>query len=526
MNISASTSASCPRVLSIAGTDPSGGAGIQADLKSIGAAGGYGMSVTTALVAQNTQGVRSIHIPPQSFLTEQLAAVFDDVTVDAVKVGMLGDATTVATVSDWLDKHPVPVVVVDPVMVATSGDRLLTEEAEEAVRRFVANHATVVTPNLLELAVLLNTEPATSMDETIEQARTLARDVDVAVLAKGGHLTEDRADNALILPDGSVSVIPVPRVETNNTHGTGCSLSSALATRLSGGDSPAHAVEWATRWLRESIEFADELQVGRGNGPIDHFHRMRKLSRAGSAVPWFDQMHAAEHSDTGGGNVQLNKPTISPAGTHTEELWESVSSDIWPEILDLSFIRALGEGTLHTADFAFYLNQDSLYLREYSRALAGLSTRASNPEEQVFWAKGAAGALVEEAEMHRTWLANNSVTLSAHPSPVTKAYTDHLIASVLSQDYVVGVAAVLPCYWLYAEIGAVLHAKNHPGHPYSLWLATYADEEFAQATQSAIQWMEQALEKATEEQRRAARKAFIYASIHEREFFDQAYRAW
>ena len=143
-----------PRVLSIAGTDPTGGAGIQADLKSIAAAGGYGMCVTTALVAQNTQGVREIHTPPQSFLRAQLDAVFDDVEVDAVKIGMLGDVETTRTVADYLAAHPVPVVVVDPVMVATSGDRLLSADAEEALRQLVRDHATVVTPNLPELAVL------------------------------------------------------------------------------------------------------------------------------------------------------------------------------------------------------------------------------------------------------------------------------------------------------------------------------------------------------------------------------------
>ena len=143
-----------PRVLSIAGTDPTGGAGVQADLKSIGAAGGYGMAVVTALVAQNTQGVREIHTPPQSFLDAQLQSVFDDVQVDAIKIGMLGDVETTETVANWLLRVGVPVVVLDPVMVATSGDRMLSEEAEQAVRE-LTRLATVVTPNLPELAMLV-----------------------------------------------------------------------------------------------------------------------------------------------------------------------------------------------------------------------------------------------------------------------------------------------------------------------------------------------------------------------------------
>lgn len=268
-----------PRVLSIAGTDPTGGAGVQADLKSIGAAGGYGMAVVTALVAQNTQGVREIHTPPQSFLDAQLQSVFDDVQVDAIKIGMLGDVETTETVANWLLRVGVPVVVLDPVMVATSGDRLLSEEAEQAVRE-LTRLATVVTPNLPELAMLVGEPVATTVRQAVEQAQRFAKEMNVSVLAKGGHLSSSQADNALVTPAGEVFNVAVERVETKNTHGTGCSLSSALATRLAAGDSPQRAVEWASEWLREAIEYADDLHVGQGNGPVDHFHRLRRLARS------------------------------------------------------------------------------------------------------------------------------------------------------------------------------------------------------------------------------------------------------
>ncbi|WP_353955893.1 bifunctional hydroxymethylpyrimidine kinase/phosphomethylpyrimidine kinase [uncultured Corynebacterium sp.] len=268
-----------PRVLSIAGTDPTGGAGVQADLKSIGAAGGYGMAVVTALVAQNTQGVREIHTPPQSFLDAQLQSVFDDVQVDAIKIGMLGDVETTETVANWLLRVGVPVVVLDPVMVATSGDRMLSEEAEQAVRE-LTRLATVVTPNLPELAMLVGEPVATTVRQAVEQAQRFAKEMNVSVLAKGGHLSSSQADNALVTPAGEVFNVAVERVETKNTHGTGCSLSSALATRLAAGDSPQRAVEWASEWLREAIEYADDLYVGQGNGPVDHFHRLRRLARS------------------------------------------------------------------------------------------------------------------------------------------------------------------------------------------------------------------------------------------------------
>ena len=268
-----------PRVLSIAGTDPTGGAGVQADLKSIGAAGGYGMAVVTALVAQNTQGLREIHTPPQSFLDAQLQSVFDDVQVDAIKIGMLGDVETTETVANWLQRVDVPVVVLDPVMVATSGDRLLSEEAEQAVRE-LTRLATVVTPNLPELAMLVGEPVATTVRQAVEQAQRFAKEMNISVLAKGGHLSSSQADNALVTPAGEVFNVAVERVETKNTHGTGCSLSSALATRLAAGDSPQRAVEWASEWLREAIEYADDLHVGQGNGPVDHFHRLRRLARS------------------------------------------------------------------------------------------------------------------------------------------------------------------------------------------------------------------------------------------------------
>lgn len=263
-----------PNILSIAGTDPTGGAGIQADLKSIAAAGGYGMCVITSLVAQNTQGVRDIHTPPQGFLLAQLDAVFDDVQVDAVKIGMLGDAPTTHAVSNYLHTHPVPLVVVDPVMVATSGDRLLTTDAEDALRKLVCDHATVVTPNIPELAVLVGNAPAASFSEAVEQGEHLATSAQVSVLVKGGHLTGSHASNALVSPDGSLTFAKVPRVNTTNTHGTGCSLSSAFATRLALTGEPDQALKWSSAWLYGAIAAADELNVGQGRGPVNHFHHL------------------------------------------------------------------------------------------------------------------------------------------------------------------------------------------------------------------------------------------------------------
>ena len=505
-----------PRVLSIAGTDPTGGAGVQADLKSIAAAGGFGMSAVTALVAQNTRGVRSVHTPPHAFLREQLACVFDDVTVDAVKIGMLGDAETVAVVAEALAAHPAPHVVLDPVMVASSGDRLLDEDAEAAVRDLV-RHVNVITPNLRELAVLCDAPVAGDLDEALAQAAGLAAGTGTTVIVKGGHLTGAAADNAVVHPDGAVHHVPTRRVDTRNTHGTGCSLSAALATRIAAGETVADALTWSTRWLHEAIRHADALEVGGGHGPVDHFHRAHRLAAAADATPW---PHLTGPLPTS----PAPAPHLEPAGPHTQALWEA-TGQVWGEVMDLAFICQLRDGTLPRRDFAFYLDQDAQYLNRYSRALSLLSASATDEEGRIGWSEGAVGVLAGEAQLHRDWLGVHGVSVTA-PSPVTLAYTNFLVASCAVEPYAVGAASVLPCYWLYAEIGFELMRDNHPDHPYRAWLDTYSGEEFIAGARGAIARTERALAEASPAERGQAMAAYLNACVYEREFFAQADRAW
>lgn len=543
-----------PRVLSIAGTDPSGGAGIQADLKSITASGGYGMCVTTSLVAQNTCGVREVFTPPLEFLTAQLAAVFDDVTVDAVKIGMLGDADTIRTVRIWLSEHPVPVVVLDPVMIASSGDRLLQAEAEQALRDLVPL-VDVITPNIPELAVLCQKEPAQTFDEAHEQAANLAAATGTTVIVKGGHLCGQDAGNTAVFPDGTCAHVRTPRLDSRNTHGTGCSLSSSLATRLgvellqhteaaesSEGEKNAltsedthRALQWSTRWLHESIAAGAGLQVGsgEGHGPVDHAARARRLEAAASAYPWH---HLLATTDSEGNTLDGTSPerllpvspvpageaVVKPAGPWTAALW-AAGGETWRQILDLPFVRALGDGTLDEDLFAFYLDQDALYLRDYSRALATLSARADTAAAQVHWAAGAHEAIAAESQLHEGWLANRARL--GGPSPITMGYTNFLRASAAGDDYVVGAAAILPCYWLYEEVGAVLSSQNHADHPYAEWLSMYGGEEFAAEVARSLAEVERAFETASPAQRVRAARAYLSACVYEREFFDQAHRA-
>lgn len=511
-----------PRILSIAGTDPTGGAGIQADIKAVCEAGGFAMTVVTALVAQNTHGVRSIHTPDTVFLTEQLDAVFDDVTVDGVKIGMLGTTEITRTVTDYLREHRVPVLVVDPVMVATSGDRLLTPDAEAALGE-LCRLADVITPNLAELAVLAGTDPATSLDDALEQGRRLAADLDTTVIVKGGHLTGVDADNSVVEPDGSIHTVPVARVATHNTHGTGCSLSSALTTRLAAGEPTPVALTWATRWLAEAIRGADDLHVGTGNGPVDHTHRSRRLAAAADTTPWeltATVPAALESPDQLAVPAGTAAPRIAAAGPWTAALWEA-SGTLYDGITALPFLTDLGAGTLARDDFSFYLAQDAVYLSLYSPALASLAASAPDAESALFWVKGAAECLEEEAELHHSWLGD---TAPAEPSHVTAAYTSHLMRCVQTRDHVVGAAAVLPCYWLYAEVGLVLAGRSRADNPYAGWVETYSGQDFTDSVTQAVALVEQAFAAATPVQRAEAARAYLDASRWELEFFDQAAR--
>ncbi|MFL2001850.1 bifunctional hydroxymethylpyrimidine kinase/phosphomethylpyrimidine kinase [Microbacterium sp. A1-JK] len=482
-------SAGVPRVLSIAGTDPTGGAGVQADLKSIAANGGYGMAAVTALVAQNTRGVRSVHRPPTSFLAEQLHAVSDDVAIDAVKIGMLADVGVIATVRQWLSAVRPPVVVLDPVMVSTSGHRLLDPGAEDALRLLLPV-ADLVTPNVPELAILLACEPASDGDAVVAQARELARRHGVRVLAKGGHLEGSDLRDALVEPDGRVSDFRSPRIETRNTHGTGCSLSSAIATRRAAGSTWSDATDLALRWLSESIRHGSELAVGGGHGPVSHF-----------AGLW----------------ARGGLDTAPTPGEIADEWWQD-TADVREAIDGLDFIRSLGEGTLDREAFAWYLAQDAVYLREYSRVLAQASRLAPSAEEQTFWITGAHAAVATELTLHEQWLDLGGGS-RVQASPTTTAYLDHLGAAADSGDYERLIAAVLPCYWLYHDVGSRLHPLSGDAHPYRDWLDTYAAPEFADATLTAIEIVTAAAARAAPRRRAVMAEAFRASATHELSFW-------
>lgn len=482
--MSATPTRRVPRVLSIAGSDPSGGAGIQADLKSISALGGYGLAVITALTAQNTQGVTGIHVPPPEFLRAQLDAISADVEIDAVKLGMLGERSVIEVVHDWLVTHRPPVVVLDPVMVSTSGARLLGADAEAALLGLLPL-ADVVTPNVPELAALTGSPEAEDWPTLLDQAKRLAARHGVRVVAKGGHLSGELSTDALVAPGGDVVQFDAERVPTRSTHGTGCSLSSALATLV------AQTADWesslgeAKAWLTDAVRAGAALEVGRGNGPVDHF-------------------------------VRLRQPTAKQLAAQ----WWADSAPVRSAIDELPFLTGLADGTLDDAVFRHYLEQDALYLGEYARVLARASALAPTRAEQAFWAEAARGAIVGEAQLHERWLGwepGGQPDIDA--SATTRAYLDHLASS--GPDYGTVVAAVLPCYWIYQQLGERLAAAARPEHPYRDWLETYGDPDFAAATRTAVAYASAAAEQADPTTRERMRRAFHASAAHELAFFAQ-----
>jgi hydroxymethylpyrimidine/phosphomethylpyrimidine kinase len=260
-----------PIALTIAGSDSSGGAGIQADLKTFAAFGVYGASVITALTAQNTRGVAGIHQVPAGFVTAQIDAVFSDLDVNAVKIGMVGQLATIKAIATGLERWSPKHIVLDPVMVATSGDRLLDSGAVEALRTRLIPRASLITPNLPEAAALLD-EPLAASPAAIEsQGKRLLAMGCRMVLIKGGHGQGAESIDYLVGGNGIIT-LAAPRVATKNTHGTGCSLSSAITAGLARGEELETAVRHAKAWISAAIAAADRLDVGHGHGPIHHFH--------------------------------------------------------------------------------------------------------------------------------------------------------------------------------------------------------------------------------------------------------------
>lgn len=261
------------RCLTIAGSDPSGGAGLQADLKTFSALGCYGMSAVVAVVDENTVGVTGVHPVPVNFVVGQIHSCLNDIGADAIKIGMLHSSELIQAVSRTLKEYDIDNIVLDPVMVATSGDPLLQPEAVATLRDVLVPQARVITPNIPEAEILLG-RPVQSQDELPEAARALSQGRRVSVLLKAGHLTDDRlVDIFYNAEDDTITPLESRRVHTANTHGTGCTLSSAFAASLAAGLPLTEAARRAKDYINDAIVAGAAYSIGHGHGPVHHFHR-------------------------------------------------------------------------------------------------------------------------------------------------------------------------------------------------------------------------------------------------------------
>jgi hydroxymethylpyrimidine/phosphomethylpyrimidine kinase len=261
-----------PCVLTIAGSDSSGGAGIQADIKVISATGCYAASVITALTAQNTLGVQAIHDITPDFVQQQLDSVFNDLKIRSVKIGMLHNAKIIAVVSSALQKFKPNYVVLDPVMTSKNGCELIDPHTIPLLREMIFPYVTLITPNLIEAELLLDIKIHTSSEQELAAIK-LGNQFKVNVLIKGGHLDGQQASDVLYLYESTACYwYHADRIDSKNTHGTGCSLSSAIASYLAKNYSLKDAIDHAKKYLTKAIEFGTTLQIGRGCGPVDHFY--------------------------------------------------------------------------------------------------------------------------------------------------------------------------------------------------------------------------------------------------------------
>jgi len=262
-----------PIAVTIAGSDSGGGAGLQGDLKTFSALGVYGASIVTAVTAQSTTGVSAIHDVPAEFVAAQIDAVFSDLHVDAVKIGMLSQASIITAVAQGLERYRAQKVVLDPVMVASTGEPLLAADAIEVLKRALLPRAMVLTPNLPEAAALLGAKVAQTQDEMHAQARALLGLGPQAVVIKGGHAQGETSIDLLVDQRGATA-LPAVRLASRNTHGTGCAFAAAIAAGLAKGLELTAAVRAAKAYVHAAIAAADTLEIGAGRGPIHHFHAL------------------------------------------------------------------------------------------------------------------------------------------------------------------------------------------------------------------------------------------------------------
>ncbi|OCL03727.1 hypothetical protein AOQ84DRAFT_400479 [Glonium stellatum] len=481
----------------IAGSDSSGGAGLEADQKAIAAHSCYAMTATTALTAQNTQGVYGIHETPSEFVKKQIDACVEDIGVDVVKTGMLASASTIEVVAEAFQKHRVPLSVVDPVMVSTSGAQLLPENAIDTLCKHILPLTTILTPNLPEAKLLLKSsgkyfkEPE-DVEDIIAIAKAIQKLGPKYVLLKGGHLpltknrlvSKEEADRNIVLNvlhgDGQTVLMETDYLNSKNTHGTGCSLASAIACNLARGTDMVRAVKMANYYVEAGIRSSEDL--GRGSGPINHFHSTYTLPFA----PGRFIEYLLDRDDVRG-----------PWKDHTEH----------------EFVQRLADGTLPLKTFRHYLIQDYLFLIHFARANALAAYKAKSLENITRSAENVAH-IQEELKLHLEYCKDFSISIDDIEKH-EESQGRYVLDIGQSEDWVGLQVALLPCLIGYGIIARRLYDDPKTvceGNIYWKWVETYVAEDYTAAMRNSSDLVEREAVKQSVSRIDELAEIFIHAT--------------
>ncbi|KAJ5176049.1 Phosphomethylpyrimidine kinase type-1 [Penicillium canariense] len=503
---------SVKRVLVIAGSDSSGGAGLEADQRVLAAHGCYALTATTGLTAQNTLGVQDIFVVPSEFVRKQINAGLEDVGADVVKLGMLSSAETIDVIAETLQAHKVPVIVLDPVMVSTSGAQLLPEKAVKELRTKLLPLTTVLTPNIPEALLLIKDagfeapEPA-DLDGLVDLAKQICSLGPKAVLLKGGHLPltndhkvaqtpEDATTVIDILYDAESAVTTLFETEylvSKNTHGTGCSLASAISANLAMGKDMVRAVRSAVRFVEVGIKTSVDL--GKGSGPINHFHSIYTMPFApGRFLEYI-----------------MDRPDVQR---------------VWGKFTHHEFVDGMGQGTLPVERFKEYLVQDYLYLVQFARSNA-LASYKSQDMDSIAASARIVLHIQREMALHLDYCASFGLSkqeMEAHPETIAcTAYSRFILDVGQSEDWLALQMALAPCLIGYGAIARRLYSDKkslRQGNQYWKWIENYVAEDYTEAVRLGSGLLEDHVQKVSPSRLEQLIRIFIRATELEISFWD------
>ncbi|KAK0388435.1 hypothetical protein NLU13_4679 [Sarocladium strictum] len=473
-----------PRVLVIAGSDSSGGAGLEADQKVIAAHGCYALTATTALTAQNTLGVRNVHVVPAEFVGEQIDACVEDVGVDVVKTGMLASAETINVIAKRITKHNLSTLVLDPVMISTSGSELLPSSAVSQLSTHLLPLTTLLTPNIPEANLILRQNSLDAVNvQTPADLETMARRIRTLgpkwVLVKGGHVPfkddltvagEHDSEKKVVVDvlageDGEEAVwIKSAWQNSTSTHGTGCSLASSIASGLAKGLDVPSAVRSACRYVEVGIQTAPKL--GGGNGPLNHFHSTYSLP--------FSPGYFVEYL--------LNRPDVKP---------------VWEKFVYHPFVMAMGNGTLPIESFKGYIVQDYLYLIHFARATALGAYKANNMGD-IGRASQIVAHIMTETKLHINYCESFGITPAeievTEEQQACTAYTRYVLDIGQSQDWLALQMSMAPCLLGYGAVAKMLHSHERTdktdANTYWPWITNYVADDYVEAVRLGSELLE------------------------------------